>query len=343
MAKIIEITNPLTGHPQQAIQSDYTAQQIDDAVAAVQTILPSGPGLPVNQGGTGANTPQLALANLGARPNRNWMPNAYLMGGGTPGKLPINQAGLLSGNTDWEYMFDCWKQFGGNWSLTEDGLSMSLKDEQAYWSALNCSYVDVNQLIGKQFTLSFYVDNDIYSDTQTLAAGTIGFNGFPGSDRCEVTIDQGQNSLVVQYYGSPTSRVIHAAKLEEGDHQTLGWKDNAGTVHLFEVPPYLSTLLECQQYFFPLRGGIANISGVTNFGSGENTVTTPVPMAKTPVLQFYNNQKGVVYGPSGAFSVTDASVVRSDGNAVDVAVKSESNDAFNCVWREMAFDLVARP
>lgn len=37
MAKVIEITNPLTGQPQSVIQSDYTAQQIDDAVGAVMS------------------------------------------------------------------------------------------------------------------------------------------------------------------------------------------------------------------------------------------------------------------------------------------------------------------
>ena len=54
MAKVIEITNPLTGRPQQMWQSDYTAQQIDDRL----TIL-SGENLldnvnfcnPVNQRG----------------------------------------------------------------------------------------------------------------------------------------------------------------------------------------------------------------------------------------------------------------------------------------------------
>lgn len=35
MAQIIEITNPLTGLPQQVIQSDYTAQEIDDAVERI--------------------------------------------------------------------------------------------------------------------------------------------------------------------------------------------------------------------------------------------------------------------------------------------------------------------
>lgn len=35
MAQIITITNPLTGQPQQVIQSDYTAQQIDDAISAI--------------------------------------------------------------------------------------------------------------------------------------------------------------------------------------------------------------------------------------------------------------------------------------------------------------------
>lgn len=308
--------------------SVYTGLQIEEAIAA---------GLELR------NDPQLALVNLGGRPNKNWMPNAYLMGGGIPEKLPINQAGSLSGNTDWEYMFDCWKQFGGNWALTENGLSVSIRDGQLYWSVLNYSYVDVNQLIGKKFTLSFYVDGDIYSDTQVLSAGATGFNGFPGSDRCEVNIDQSQNILLVQYYGSPTGRVIHAAKLEEGNHQTLGWKDDAGTVHLFEVPPYLSTLLECQRYFLPVVGTDVNIPGVTNFTGGTHTIITPVPMAKIPVIQLVQDKKGVIYGPAGAVAVTNVSVYRANGNFVDILLKNEAGGAFCCVWREAEFYLVARP
>ena len=39
MAKVIEITNPLTGQPQSVIQSDYTAQQIDDAVQKISASI----------------------------------------------------------------------------------------------------------------------------------------------------------------------------------------------------------------------------------------------------------------------------------------------------------------
>ena len=35
MAQLITITNPLTGQPQQMWQSDYTAQQIDDAIKKI--------------------------------------------------------------------------------------------------------------------------------------------------------------------------------------------------------------------------------------------------------------------------------------------------------------------
>ena len=39
MAKIVTITNPLTGQPAQVDQLDHTAQQIDDAIARA---LPGG-------------------------------------------------------------------------------------------------------------------------------------------------------------------------------------------------------------------------------------------------------------------------------------------------------------
>ena len=57
MAQIITITNPLTGQPQQVIQSDYTAQQIDDAVEAVRNGTASG-GVSSFNSRTGAVMPQ---------------------------------------------------------------------------------------------------------------------------------------------------------------------------------------------------------------------------------------------------------------------------------------------
>lgn len=53
MAKVIEITNPLTGQPQQVIQSDYTAQQIDDLLTMAPDNLLDNTNFqnPVNQRG----------------------------------------------------------------------------------------------------------------------------------------------------------------------------------------------------------------------------------------------------------------------------------------------------
>ena len=75
MAKITTITNPLTGQPAQVDQLDHTAQEIDDAIAralpggAIDITLaekePAFTTLPINKGGTGANTLKTARANLG--------------------------------------------------------------------------------------------------------------------------------------------------------------------------------------------------------------------------------------------------------------------------------------
>ena len=38
-----------------------------------------------------------------------------------------------------------------------------------------------------------------------------------------------------------------ACKLEEGEIQTLGWKDSSGSVHLFETSNYGAELAQCQE------------------------------------------------------------------------------------------------
>ena len=73
------------------------------AFDGTQNVTPGVTGvLPITNGGTGANTPQQALANLGAGVNPNLLDNAIFVGGGSQqggGQLPINQQGQTSYNS----------------------------------------------------------------------------------------------------------------------------------------------------------------------------------------------------------------------------------------------------
>lgn len=87
MAHTTEIS--INGIVTQVTEFDHSAQEIDDTVDAAAGLLPGGTGLPVDRGGTGAQTPQEALANLGAGVRAN-------LGDNCDFTAPINQRGVTS-------------------------------------------------------------------------------------------------------------------------------------------------------------------------------------------------------------------------------------------------------
>lgn len=235
MAKIVEITNPMTGQPQQVIQSDYTAQQIDDAVSAVQPALPGGSGLPVFQGGTGVTTTQAALVLFGISPRENLLDNPVFKGGGTGfGVFPINQRGQPSYGAG--RAFDRWGVNGGTVTLTASGVSWTA----AYVLSQLMSAKGINLADGITRTIS-YVDETKhgYSGILTAAYTTIGDYDFCYSD--------GTSLYAMSQDGSPAISYI---KLEEGENQTLYAENEDGTVTV--IPQGITfgkELLNCQQYY----------------------------------------------------------------------------------------------
>ena len=235
MAKIVEITNPMTGQPQQVIQSDYTAQQIDDAVSAVQPALPGGSGLPVSQGGTGVTTTQAALVLFGISPRENLLDNPVFKGGGTGfGVFPINQRGQPSYGAG--RAFDRWGVNGGTVTLTASGVSWTA----AYVLSQLMSAKGINLADGITRTIS-YVDETKhgYSGILTAAYTTIGDYDFCYSD--------GTSLYAKSQDGSPAISYI---KLEEGENQTLYAENEDGTVTV--IPQGITfgkELLNCQQYY----------------------------------------------------------------------------------------------
>ena len=120
----------------------------------------------------GATTTQAALAVLGAGVRPNLLDNAYFVGGGTGyGTFPVNQKGVLSGNTDRQFICDRWGQFGSEWRLTKDGLVMAKRSDAAYWSFYQQIPVEtVHQLVGKVVTVSVLLDSVLVTATQVLVS-----------------------------------------------------------------------------------------------------------------------------------------------------------------------------
>lgn len=317
MAKVIEITNPLTGQPQPAIQSDYTAQQIDNAVAAVQPLLPGGPGLPVNQGGTGANNPQLALVNLGAQPNRNLILNHRMIGTGDPGSYPINQRGKKVYTPDWnQYAIDGWS--------VEANQEIKIEIKNGLVTATNTSAdreLQLKQIFpsnllteGEPYTLSVYA--------MEVSGGVriqIGMTDSPYTGVCIMTPKAGNivsatvdklpavssgSWKVIYYLPAGSSVTIADQKLELGGVQTLGWKDSAGKVHLYETMDYGEELARCQRRLLKLGP-----NGATGYAENPTTaylfVPLPVTMRAKPV---WSGTLPLLY-PNDGNSVSSVSVI----------------------------------
>lgn len=273
MAHIITINNPLTGQPQQVIRSDYPAQRIDDVVAAMLSALPGGAGLPVSQGGTGANTPQKALVNLGARPNRNLLDNAYFVGGGTAGNFPINQLGQTS-YTSQQNTPTCISRWRLEWNA-----SVTLQEDHISCTGMyqNLPHLASDQIVGKEVTISVLRTDGFRTETVTVAEGantpsTIGISivyNFGGYDGYSVRVRAGN---------------FKAIKLELGDKQTLAYEDGAGAWELLEVPDYAEVNARCQQYLLVETAENEKPGTVYSTTSGTFTISPAVQMRTTPVL-----------------------------------------------------------
>ena len=201
----------------------------------------------VDKGGTGATTPQGALANLGAGVRPNLLDNAIFIGGGSQqggGQLPVNQRGQTTGTIDWGYLIDRWKQFGADWQLTPNGVKFSPKSEATYWSVLEL-LENGNALSGKTLCASVLVDGALFSGNGILPFSIPTF----ALERVDVTLSG--STLTYQYYGSKIERTIQAAKLELGSTQTLAYQDDTGAWQLLPQPEsdYATQLARCQRYY----------------------------------------------------------------------------------------------
>lgn len=285
------------------------------------------------------DTPQAALANLGAGVRPNLLDNPCFVGGGTGwGVFPVNQRGALSGSTDWTFLCDRWEQFGADWSLTADGLVMAKRSDADYWSFLqHIPTAVLEALAGETLTASVLFDDSLVTAAKVLTSPVTYFP-FDTGERVEVIPESG----VVQYYGGSVTRTVKAIKLEVGNTQTLAYQDAGGVWHLLPQPEgdYAAQLLRCQQYQFVNKTPQTNFPVVMNGNSGIATVQTPVPMGKTPVfLKDAASGYGVVWTDTSAIAVTDVSVNGCVGNFVSLNINTNSPITSNCVWRECTFTL----
>lgn len=199
---------------------------------------------------------QKALHNIGGRPSRNFLRNAFFAGGGDSGTLPINQRGqkvYYNGSS-----IDGWKITGNGEQKVEvqsDGILLTTTARFGAYFIQMIDPGDLVQLRGKKVTLSSYLGDDTgfeggmqaYIDGEYFTgisahSNDINFGTF--------IVPETASTMYVQFGASGTGTCkAKACKLEEGEIQTLGWKDSSGSVHLFETSSYDEELLRCQYYY----------------------------------------------------------------------------------------------
>lgn len=314
--------------------SVYTGLQIEEAIAA---------GLELR------NDPQLALVNLGARPNRNLLRNAYFVGGGSQkgnGYFPINQ----KGQTEYAYpnkstTIDGWSMWGAasTAQITDAGLIVGKKSEGSNTYVVFEQTSDQNIAEGEELIASVLLDNnELY--TVHLAPGWV-YSG----DASVVTTYYRNESITIRttadnricvrlYWGSAialgNTSLHKAVKLECGAKQTLAYKDADGQWKPSEIPDCGAELARCQrQLYIPATGTASTYySAVVNPTSGDIffPVILPVPMRAAPAitvaqatLYVGNEQKTVTPSAVTCYGLRgNQALCRANGVASGVSAKT---------------------
>lgn len=276
-------------------------------------------------------TPQLALANLGAGVRPNIADNAYFAGGGSQQngeQLPVNQ----QGETQWESsssnvrLFDRWAMQVNNAQATAQLTS----------SGLELSFTGINQTIfqtfepykfkaGETYTSSIMVDGILYEATLIASTSEASAAQYQGAEfSCALQYLEG-NWLwypLVDYRTTPRTLSVSACKIEELEGQTLAYQDSTGTWQLLPQPDmdYRTQLAKCLPYFVSsyqnaspgtpnsYTNEIVLVAVTINYFSQRN-VEFPTRMRTTPSVTFYAPGSGDI-----------GKATKAGGDDVDVAM-----------------------
>lgn len=217
----------------------------------------------VEKGGTGATTPQGALANLGAGVRPSLLVNGDFRAGHV-----VNQRGQTSYATN-GYTLDMWRMDGGTLAIDVDGISFT----SGYVISQKMDGIDLSDGIAR--TVSYMdSDGDVYSGILGAEYSDIGDFSF--------TYDAGDALYVMS---KNNAKKIRAMKLEEGDTQTLAYQDDTGAWQLLPQPEsdYATQLAKCQRYLQLTLAGEYRASYVSA-NSIVFVVPTPVTMRVAPTI-----------------------------------------------------------
>lgn len=211
----------------------------------------------------------------------------------------------VRGYTERGYTVDRWIKLGGTIILADEGLSFSGSSDTDDYIFDIRQVIDsslLKSIIGKQVTLSALIRIDAFTGNNLwlqLANDTKKHYSF---QKCLFSTTQGlvmlkytgvvpndwestdYVRLTIGMNGTNINGMIKAAKFELGDHQTLAHQDSSGKWVLNELPNYADTLARCQRWFVRFKQINAFADTNNNLTKIAIIVSTPVPMATTPVI-----------------------------------------------------------
>lgn len=334
LAALSARVDALTTPPDDYYTSKYSGEEIDAGIAKTGSLPESWP-FPVSSGGTGADTPQLALANLGGGPNRNLLDNWCFAGGGSQkryGVFPVNQRGQVSYSTAQQTMFDRWWHGvePGTFELTDEGLKITAEAganasmAQIFDTIIaEATTVTLSALYRGQVILDFYG----YTDTSSPVV-----NDGWGMHFYTYTIPAGTNLANKIYCPTVkavagTTAYILAVKFEIGDKQTLAYQDSMGQWCLFETTDYGAELARCGRY---LRAFNAWTKCTADYiDSNRIMFSIPGDMRADPVVSGFNLYTGVQLQSGFTFEA------HRNGNNITV-VASKTGHGLTSAWLGVA-------
>ena len=312
--------------------SKYSGEQIDEAVKKIMDGEMTGDY--ADRQLSNLDTPQGALANLGAGVRPSLVDNGIFVGP----NLPVNQRGDTSWSTS-GYHLDRWFfEQAAACSIADDGLHIG--KEQTITQAVDADTKDF--FLGKTITVSALLsDGSFASATGVVALDGNGIFCHPksGFDYGTFFFSSGSYQISRMFNHTGQEVTLVACKTEFGSTQTLAYQDDEGAWQLLPQPEsdYATQLLKCQKYLFDCGNGNASYPAMINGTSGIATIQTPVQMAKTPVLVKKSSGYGVIYVNGSSIAVTNATVDICAGNFVTISFQIAQSVVSNCVWRECTF------
>ena len=314
MAKIVTITNPLTGQPAQVDQLDHTAQQIDDGLNIARGV--SNPNLldnwyfgnPIDQRQGHIVNPNTTYYSDNTLTTSAGTTSAYVTAYryATGTANGVNYASfkltdsdtaptyyaapenVVRGYTGAGYGIDMWASNRASVLITDDGVTI-IGDSNGI-----CQKIDnYKALSGQLVTISILAKSRSGVLVGSLISGSFRHNFTSDGLLLSETITLPELTAPLEcwmYMEGVGESTLKAAKLELGTEQTLAHQDADGNWQLNEIPDYGEQLRRCMRYFQVVTNGTL-VGSLYTSQAGRLYYKFPVTMRDNPGI--INNPKGL--------------------------------------------------